>query len=292
METLTQAILSGILIGLVYALISVGLSLIFGLMEIVNFAHGEFLMLAMFATYWLSVLGLDPLAALPIVALLLALLGLATNRLIIRQIIHGPMLAQIFATFGLGIFLRSMAQFLWSPDLRLVQNPLLGQIAGGRLAVPGGAFIGVPQVGAAILAGIAFAALYLFITRTKTGLALQAVAEDRESAVLLGIDFQRMYDVGWILGSACVGIAGAALASFYYITPSVGITFGLIAYIVVALGGFGNITGALFAGLIVGLAEILGPVIFGIPSSLKDAAVFSLYLLVVIARPQGLLGRF
>jgi branched-chain amino acid transport system permease protein len=121
---------------------------------------------------------------------------------------------------------------------------------------------------------------------------LQAVAEDKDTAVLMGINFQRMYDLGWILGSACVGIAGAALASFYYIAPEVGVTFGLIAYVVVALGGFGSVPGALIAGVIVGLAEILSPVIFNVPPSLKYAVVFSLYLLVVFLRPQGLLGRF
>ncbi len=293
METLLQAIVSGLLIGLVYALIAAGLSLIFGLMEIVNFAHGEFLMLAMFTSYWLSIwLGLDPLLSLPLVALLLGLLGLATNRLIIHQIIRAPMLAQIFATFGLGLFLRSTAQYLWTPDFRLVQNSWLSQLSGGRIELPGRVFVGVPQIGAAVLAAVSFAALYVFITRTKLGLALQAVAEDKETATLMGINSQRMYDLGWFLGLACVGVAGAGLASYYYITPEVGGTFGLIAYVVVALGGFGSVPGALLGGIIIGLVEILSPVMLGVPPSLKYAVVFAVYLLVVLIRPQGLLGRF
>jgi len=292
-ETLLQAIASGVLIGLVYALISVGLSLIFGLMEIVNFAHGEFLMLAMFASFWFHLLwGLDPLVSLPLVAILLGLVGLVTNRLVIAQIIRAPMLAQIFATFGLGLFLRSLAQFLWTPDFRLIQNPWLSRLFGGRVEIVSGVFVGVPQVAAALLAAVAFAALYLFITRTKTGLALQAVAEDKETAALMGINSQRMFDLGWVLGSACVGIAGAALASFYYIYPEVGGTFALIAYVVVALGGFGSVPGALVAGLVVGLVEILSPVMLGIAPSLKYAVVFTVYLLVVLIRPQGLMGRF
>ncbi|HVO84958.1 MAG TPA: branched-chain amino acid ABC transporter permease [Syntrophobacteria bacterium] len=293
METLLQAVASGVLIGLVYALISVGLSLIFGLMEIVNFAHGEFLMLAMFASFWFHLLlGLDPLVSLPLVATLLGLVGLVTNRLVIAQIIRAPMLAQIFATFGLGLFLRSVAQFLWTPDFRLIQNPWLSRLFGGRVEIVRGVFVGVPQVAAALLAAVAFAALYLFITRTKMGLALQAVAEDKETAALMGINSQRMFDLGWVLGSACVGVAGAALASFYYIYPEVGGTFALIAYVVVALGGFGSVPGALVAGLVVGLVEILSPVMLGIAPSLKYAVVFSVYLLVVLIRPQGLMGRF
>jgi len=292
-ETLLQAVASGVLIGLVYALISVGLSLIFGLMEIVNFAHGEFLMLAMFASFWFHLLlGLDPLVSLPLVATLLGLVGLVTNRLVIAQIIRAPMLAQIFATFGLGLFLRSVAQFLWTPDFRLIQNPWLSRLFGGRVEIVRGVFVGVPQVAAALLAAVAFAALYLFITRTKMGLALQAVAEDKETAALMGINSQRMFDLGWVLGSACVGVAGAALASFYYIYPEVGGTFALIAYVVVALGGFGSVPGALVAGLVVGLVEILSPVMLGIAPSLKYAVVFSVYLLVVLIRPQGLMGRF
>lgn len=293
MEIFLQAVVSGVLIGLVYALIAAGLSLIFGLMEIVNFAHGEFLMLAMFGGYWMSAVGgLDPLVSLPIVAALLGILGLATNRLIILRILHAPMLAQIFATFGLGLFLRSSAQFLWSPDFRTIQNPWLSQIAGGRVELPGKVFVGVPQLGAAALAALAFAALYVFITRTKTGLALQAVAEDKEIATLMGINSRRMYDLGWFLGSACVGVAGAALVSFYYVSPEVGSTFALISYVVVALGGFGSVPGALLGGIVIGLVEILGPVIFGVAPNLKYAVVFSIYLLVVFIRPQGLLGRF
>lgn len=293
METLLQALISGVLMGLVYALIAVGLALIFGLMEVVNFAHGEFLMLAMFTSYWLSVLlGIDPVVSLPFVALLLGGVGWLTNRLIILPIIRAPMLAQIFATFGLGLFLRSSAQYLWTPDFRLVKDPWLGQLAGGRLELPGGIFVGVPQMGAAVLAALAFAALYLFITRTKTGLALQAVAEDRDTAALMGIPTQRMYDLGWFLSSACVGVAGAALASFYYINPEVGVTFALIAYVVVALGGFGSVPGALLGGIIIGVVEILSPVIFGVPPALKYAVVFAVYLVVVFVRPQGLLGKF
>src|SRR5262245_8018257 len=161
--------------GLVYALIAAGLSLIFGLMEIVNFAHGEFLMLAMFATFWAWALGrVDPLLALPGVAALLFVVGVLTYKGIITRILAGPMLAQIFATFGLAVFLRSAAQFLWTPDFRLVQNPWIH----GRLSLFG-LFVGAPQLAAALAALAAFGLLYGFITRTATGPALRAAAEGR-----------------------------------------------------------------------------------------------------------------
>src|SRR6266542_3906081 len=227
-EVILQGLVSGLLMGFVYALIAAGLSLIFGLMEIVNFAHGEFLMLAMFATFWAWALArLDPLTSLP--------------------------------------------------------------IAVGRLAV-GGLFIGLPQLAASVGALAAFGFLYWFITRTETGLALQATAQDRQAASLMGIDTQRMFALGWGIGAACVGAAGALLAMFFYIFPDVGATFALLAYVTVALGGFGNVPGTLVAGVLVGLIEVLGALL--IAPALKYVAVFLIYLLVVLWRPQGLFGRF
>ncbi len=292
MDVLLQAVASGLLIGMVYALISVGLTLIFGLMEIVNFAHGEFLMLAMYAAFWGSALiGLDPMLSLPLTVVAMALLGVLTYYGIIARILRAPMLAQIFATFGLGLLLRGLAQFFFSPDFRSVPGSFLAGLFGGNVQV-GGVSLGVPQIAAALLAGVAFALLYFFITRTRTGLALQAVAEDRSTAALMGINSDRMFALGWGLGAGCVGIAGAVLASFYYIHPSVGVLFALIAYIVVALGGFGSVPGALVAGLIVGVVEVVSPTLFGFSPAYKYAVVFGLYLVVVLIRPQGLFGHF
>jgi branched-chain amino acid transport system permease protein len=272
--------------GLVYALIAAGLSLIFGLMEIVNFAHGEMLMLAMFASFWTWALwGLDPLLALPVTAGLLAALGWVTYRGLVRFILDAPMLAQIFATFGLAVFLRSGAQAIWGADFHLVKDPLVQ----GRLAV-GGVFIGVPQLVASGGALLAFALLYWFITRTETGLALQATAQDRQAASLMGIDTQRMFALGWAIGGACVGVAGGLLTTFFYVFPEVGGPFALLAYVAVALGGFGNVPATLAGGLVVGLVEVLGGLL--IDPSLKLIGVFGLYLVVVLWRPQGLFGRF
>jgi branched-chain amino acid transport system permease protein len=284
-EVLLQAVASGLLMGCVYALIAVGLSLIFGLMEIVNFAHGEFLMLAMFTTFWLALLfGIDPLVSVPICAALLFVLGVLVYKGIISRILSAPMLAQIFATFGLGVFLRSAAQFFWTADYRVVPH----HVVEGRLNL-GGLFLGWPQVVASIAALLVFGALYLFVTRTEVGLAIQATSEDREAAALMGISSDRMFMLGWGIGSLCVGIAGALLANFLPIFPDVGFLFALLAYIAVALGGFGSIIGALVAGVIIGLVEAIGGLFL---PSFKYVAVFVLYLVVVLVRPQGLFGRY
>jgi branched-chain amino acid transport system permease protein len=275
-----------VLLGFVYALIAAGLSLIFGLMEIVNFAHGEFLMLALYVAFFAwSLGGLDPLLSLPVAAGALAVLGWATYHGLVRWVLGGPMLAQIFATFGLAVFLRSAAQFLWGVDFRTIKEPLLG----GRLDL-GGIFIGLPQVVASVLALGAFVALYLFLSRSETGLALQATAQDRQAASLMGIDTERMFALGWAIGGACVGVAGGLLSMYFYIFPDVGGTFALIAYVTVALGGFGNVPATLLAGVVVGLVEVLGGLL--ITPTLKYVFVFALYLGVVLWRPQGLFGRF
>ena len=284
-EVVAQAVLSGLLMGCVYALIAAGLSLIFGLMEIVNFAHGELLMLAMFATFWAWALaGLDPVLALPLATGLLFGVGWVIYRGVISRILGAPMLAQVFATFGLAVFLRSGAQFLWTPDFRLVQNPWIR----GRFSLFG-LFVGAPQLAAALAALLAFGLLYWFITRTETGLALQATAQDRQAAALMGIDPDRMFALSWGLGAACVGVAGALLSTFYYVFPQVGGIFALIAFVAVALGGFGSVTGAFLGGIVIGAVESLAGVF--VAPAVKNIFVFAIYLVVMLVRPRGLLGK-
>jgi branched-chain amino acid transport system permease protein len=285
-DVLIQGILNGILMGCLYALIAAGLSLIFGLMEIVNFAHGEFLMLGMYTAFWMYTLfGLDPLLSVPICGGALFLLGWLTHKGIIRRILGGPMLAQIFATFGLGIFLRAAAQFLWTPDFRQVADPWVQ----GPVRIFG-ISVGLPQLVASLASLAAFGFLYWFITKTETGAALEATAQDRQAAALMGINTERMFTLGWGIGSACVGVAGAFLASFFYVFPYVGSLFALIAYVTVALGGFGSIPGSLVAGVIIGLIEVLCGLL--IAPAFKYVAVFGIYLVVVLIRPQGLFGKF
>lgn len=284
-EAILQILTSGLLIGLMYSLVAVGLNLIFGVMDIVNFAHGEFLMISMYIAYWLfTLLNLDPVYSLPICALVLFFLGVATYKILIARIMNAPMLAQIFATFGLMIFLQGLAFFLWKPDYRTIGKSLLT----GRIEVLG-IFIGLPQLFSALGALATAGILFFLINRTEIGRALRATSEDREAAALMGINTDRMYAFAWGLGAACVGVAGALLATFYPIFPQVGAVFGLTAFVVVVLGGFGSITGAFIAGIIVGLIQVTGGILF--EPAFKNIFVYSLFLIVVFIRPQGLLGK-
>lgn len=284
-QILLQTVLSGLLIGLVYALVAVGLTLIFGVMDIVNFAHGEFLMLGMYASFWgFALWKLDPLFTLPLTALALFAFGVAVYRLVIRRITDAPMLSQVFTTFGLMILLRGLAQYLWRPDFRSVDR----SVVSGSVSVDGLSF-GLPMVVAAAGAVLTTGAVWWFLRRTRLGAALEATAADKEAAALMGIDAQKMFALAWGIGAACAGVAGALLSTSYPIFPEVGASFILVAFVLVALGGFGSVTGAFWAGILVGVVEVVGGFLWD--PAYKMVLVLSLYLLVVWLRPQGLLGK-
>lgn len=284
-EILLQTLASGVLIGLIYALVAVGLTMIFGVMDIVNFAHGEFLMFGMYAAFWMySLYALDPLFTLPLTALMLFALGVATYKLVIRRIANAAMLSQIFTTFGLMILFRGIAQFLWKPDYRSINQ----SVVSGNVAIAG-VQLGLPQVSAGAGAILVTAGIYLFLTRTRAGAALEATAADKEAAQLMGIDAQKMFALAWGIGAACAGVAGALLSTFFPIFPEVGADFILIAFVVVNLGGFGSVIGALLAGVLVGVIEVMGGFLLG--PQYKMAIVLGLFLAMLTIRPQGLMGR-
>jgi branched-chain amino acid transport system permease protein len=282
---IAQALVSGLLIGFVFALIAAGLTLIFGVMEIVNFAHGEFLMLSMYLSYFLHAgLGWDPIAALPVNAIALFALGVLVYYALIRRVLRAPMLAQVFATFGLGVFLQNGAQFLWRPDFRTLGDTWVT----GRIALAG-VYVSGPQVAAAAGAVLTTFALWWLLSRTEVGRALLATAEDRQAASLMGINPDRMFALAWGLGAACVGVAGALLSTFYYVFPQVGGVFALIAFVAVALGGFGSVVGAFAGGVLIGVVESLAGVF--VAPAVKNLFVFAIYLVVVLLRPRGLVGK-
>jgi branched-chain amino acid transport system permease protein len=284
-EILLQTLASGVLIGLIYALVAVGLTLIFGVMEITNFSHGEFLMLGMYSAFWMySLYALDPIWTLPISAIGLFFVGAAIYRIVIKRIIGAAPISQIFTTFGLMILLRGVAQFLWKPDYRVIEN---SSVSGHMTLL--GIQLGTPQLAAGLGAVITTVAIYLFLSKTRAGAALEATASDREAAQLMGIDSQRMFTLAWGIGAACAGVAGALLATFFPIFPEVGANFILIAFVVVNLGGFGSIAGAFWAGIIVGVVEVMGGLLLG--PQFKMAIVLSLFLAMLIWRPQGLMGK-
>jgi branched-chain amino acid transport system permease protein len=290
LHTVIQIMASGLLMGLIYALIAVGLSLIFGLMDVVNFAHGEFLMLAMYMMLGVvAVTGLDATLAMPAIVLGMSGFGAIVYGGVVRFAMRARVnrgMVQIFATFGLGVLMQGLAQQFFTPDFRSLPKGFLT----GRTIALDGIFLPVPQVYGAVLAGLAFLGLYLLMTRTDLGKALEATREDQGAVALVGIDRNKVFMLGWALGGGLVGLAGAVLSTFFYIHPQVGSAFALVAYVTVALGGFGSVYGALAAGLIVGLTEAVTALV--LPPSLKSVGIYGLYLVVVLVRPSGLFGRF
>jgi branched-chain amino acid transport system permease protein len=284
-EILLQTLASGVLIGLIYALVAIGLTMIFGVMDIVNFAHGEFLMLGMYSTFWMFALfTLDPMVTLPFTVLMLFAFGVLLYQLLIKRITDAPMLTQIFTTFGLMFLLRGAAQFFWKPDYRSIAN---SSVSGSVKVL--GIQLGEPQLVAGVGAVLVTGIIWYFLNHTRLGAALEATAADKEAARLMGIDSHRMFGLAWGIGAACAGAAGGLLATFFPIFPDVGANFILLAFVVVNLGGFGSVTGAFWAGILVGVIEVMGGLLLG--PQYKMAIVLVLFLAVLMFRPQGLMGK-
>lgn len=283
---LAQVAASGLLTGFVYALVAVGLTLIYSLMRLVNFAHGEFLMLAMYAAYWASVLfGIDPLLFLPMNVALMFALGVVFYRVVVRKIIHAPALNQIFTTFGLIILLQGAAQLFWTPDYRTVADPIVQ----GQFELMG-VFLSQAQLVAGLGALLAFTALYLLMAKTKLGKAMRATSQDRQAAALVGINTDRMFMLGVALGTSCLAVAGTLLVNFTPVYPLAGVPYVLASFVIIALGGFGSVTGTFIAAIVIGLVEAF--VGFFLDSAYKQAIVYALFLVVAVVRPQGLLGKY
>lgn len=284
MNTTIQLAINGVLMGGVYALISVGLTLSFGVMRIVNFAHGEFLMLAMFASFWsFHLLGVDPYVTALVVIPMFFILGVVVQRLIIQPILGVPAVVQIFATVGLSVLLQNLALLLWSGDYRSVVVPYssadfrLGEIS-----------ISAPRLfafGVAVLLG---AALLIFLKWTFMGKAMRAIVQNRDAAVLLGINVKRLYAIAFGIGIALVGVAGAILTPIYQVFPTVGLNFVLAAFVVVILGGLGSVVGAFTGGIIIGLVESFSG--FYVAPDLKEAIYYVIFVLILLIRPSGMFG--
>ncbi|MEJ6022591.1 branched-chain amino acid ABC transporter permease [Ramlibacter sp. PS4R-6] len=284
-DILLQTLASGVLIGLIYALVAIGLTMIFGVMDIVNFAHGEFLMLGMYSAFWLFALySLDPMLTLPLTVLMLFAFGVILYKAVISRITNAPMLSQIFTTFGIMYLLRGVAQFLWKPDYRTIPN---SSVSGSVNFL--GLQLGEPQLVAGLGAVLVTGVIWYFLNHTRLGAALEATASDKDAARLMGIDSHKMFALAWGIAAGCAGAAGGLLATFFPIFPDVGATFILLAFVVVNLGGFGSVTGAFIAGILVGVIEVMGGLLVG--PQYKMAVVLLLFLGVLMFRPQGLLGK-
>jgi branched-chain amino acid transport system permease protein len=282
---LVQVIVGGLLMGAVYALFSSGLTLIWGMMNVINFAHGDFVMIGMYVAFWTWVLlGGGPIVSGPLAAFLLMLFGVMVYFALIRHVMRGPMLAQILGTFGLALLLRYAAFWAFSANFVTLPPDLIG----GTVNI-GGILLPLPRLVAGVVALTLTIAMHLLLTRSALGSQLLAVAEDRNAAMLMGIRPDRMQALAWGLAAAATGVAGALIATFFYISPTVGESLAIIAFVTVALGGFGSVPGAMVAGLLIGLIEALSAYLIG--AVYKDVVVYGLFVAVLWLRPQGLFGK-
>lgn len=286
MAVFLQVVLDGLLNGMLYALVTIGLSLIWGVMDIINFAHGEFLMIAMYVSYWLGFLmHVDPLISWIASGIFVFLLSVIVYKLIVSQLIGKPALSALLATFGLSMLLKNICLNRFSPNFKLLSDTYLG---GKVIQLGNNLILSLPQFIIAVASMVIILLTYHFMTRTKIGWAIQATAMDRDAAELMGIDTNKIYALVFGIGGACVGIAGGLLPMYMPVHPEVGSLFSLIAFICVAMGGFGSIIGSLLAALLVGLIEAL--VGFYMAPIFKYVAVFGLYLIVILIKPRGLFG--
>jgi len=285
MEMLLSTLISALQMGMLFALVALGLAIIFGVMNIVNFAHGEFLMVGMYTAFLTAtIFSIEPLLTLPVAAIVGFLLGIASYYMLVRYLLKGPMIAQLLGTFGLMIFLRYLAMCIFGPDYETLEHGLLI----GKSIKLGSVVLSYARLGTAIISLIAFGIIYWMMDYTRLGKALKATALDVEAAGYMGIDTEKMRGLAWGLGGATVGIAGALLINFYYVFPTIGILFCMIAFATVALGGFGSIKGAFIAGLIMGMIIDLGGTYIG--PQYKFALIYLTFFLVVVIRPKGLFG--
>lgn len=283
-EILFASVLNGLTTGAVYALVALGLTLIYGVLHIINFAHGAALMVALYAVYLLKQhLGLDPYLALPLVVPAMFVLGYALQRCIIERAAHGRDENILLVTLGLSIVLENLALMAFKSDTRSIDTAYTLQ----TVAI-GPAFIALPKLVALVGALLCSALLLWVVGRTDLGRAIRAVAKEKQGARLMGIHVEHVYAMSFGIGLACLGAAACFLLPAYYVNPQVGSGFVLVAFTIVVLGGMGSFAGALLGGLLIGVVESLSGLFLG--ESLGQIGIFVIFIAVLLFRPQGLFG--
>lgn len=274
----------GVLLGGVYGLIAIGLSLIFGVMGVINFAHGQMMVMGMYISYWIFVLlGVDPYISLIVVAAAIFLLGYLIQASVVNRILDYPEAMQVLPLVAMGLILENTVLLLWGPDHRSPQTALsLETIWMGDVMVD------VSRLIAFGLAIIITLTIFIFLKKSNIGKCIRAAADNRMGATLVGIKVNRINNISFGLGAATTGAAGALLIPLMPLSPHLGHDFTLTAFVVVILGGMGNLVGALVGGLILGVAESLSTLI--LPATLKQVVSFSILIIIMLFRPQGLLG--
>ena len=280
-----QSLVSGILVGGVYALIGIGLTIIFGVMRIINFAHGDILMVGMYLTYELfSIAGIDPFVSVLITIPLMFLFGALLQKAFINRALNALPQNQILLTIGLGLIMSNTMMLIYTSDYKILTT----SYSSGSFKLLG-ISVSEPLAISFVITAFITLILYWFFMKTDTGQAIRATAQDREAAQLMGINVNRMSIIAFGLGASLAGTAGALISPTYYIFPQIGSAFTLKAFVITVLGGMGSVVGATLGGIIIGVAESMGAVY--ISSGWKDVVVFVLFLLVLLFKPSGLMGK-
>ncbi len=284
LSILFPAVLNGLTTGAVYALVALGLTLIYGVLHIINFAHGAALMMALYGVYFLrQALGIDPYLALPLMVATMFVAGYLLQRGVIERASHGKDENILLVTLGISIVLENVALLAFRSDTRTIDTAYTLStvpIAGAMIALPK-----VVAFGGAVLASLV---LLWIMGRTDLGRAIRAVAKEKQGARLMGINVEHVYAMSFGIGLACLGAAACFLLPAYYVNPQVGNGFVLVAFTIVVLGGMGSFAGALLGGFLIGVVESLGGLWFG--ESLGQIGIFLIFIAVLLLRPQGLFG--
>lgn len=282
-----QVLVNWLLLGSLYAAVALGFSLVWGIMNIVNLAHGAFIIVGAYTAFWLYTrLHIDPYLGIPLTMAVLFVVGWTVQYVAINRVIRAPLLVTFLLTFGLDLLIIDLIQQFFSSDLRSINTAY----AGNGLDI-GSTHISFDHLIAAVVAIVLTAALNYFLTRTRTGNAILATGMDRDAARLMGISIRHTYALTFAIGAALAGAAGSMLAELYPFNPSVGDTFTLRAFVIIVLGGLGTPWGAVAGGLVFGLAETVVPLIPGVGPGYDDAIAFALLVAILIVRPNGLLGK-
>lgn len=285
MTIFLQSLLSGVLIGGAYALIGVGLTIIFGVMRIINFAHGDLVMLGMYASFFLFTLGnVDPFVSIVFVFPLLFLFGALLQKTVINKVLNALPQNQILLTIGIGLILSNTMMLLFTSDYRIISTTYSsGSFRLGEISVS------TPLLLSFAITAAITAVLYWFLLKTNTGQAIRATAQDRDAAQLMGVNVKRMSILATGIGAGLAAVAGSLISPTYYIFPQVGQPFTLKAFVIVVLGGMGSVMGATVGGVLIGATESLAGAY--ISSGLKDLVVYVLFLLILLFKPAGLFGK-
>jgi branched-chain amino acid transport system permease protein len=288
MTLLVQQIVLGLLVGGVYVAVAVGFSLVWGILNIVNLAHGALVIAGAYLTWWLfATRHVDPFLSLPLVAAVLFVFGYLLQRVLVNRIIRAPLFFTLLLTFGVNLVLVNVLLLLFKSDFRSVTP----SYSGSGLAI-GGVEVPYIRLGSLAVALLVAAAVALLLGRTRTGAAIQAVGSDRDAARLVGVDLRHVYALTFAIGAACAGVAGGLISTVQAITPTAGEPYTLQAFVVVVLGGLGRVSATVAGGLLFGVVETLGQTMVpGLGAGWANAIAFAILVLVLVVRPQGLLGR-